>query len=156
MKFLVEVLNRQRKIRVSSNRIASKARKILKILQQSKKLKELEGSRVLTLSIVLLGSRKMKEINHRYRGKNYTTDVLSFPLSEKSKISEELYLGEIIICPEKAKAQSILYGVTLSEELQRLLVHGILHLLGYDHEGNAQEARRMKNLEKKILSKLKS
>lgn len=156
MKFQIEVLNRQRKIKVSLNRISSEARKILKILLQLKKLKRFEGAKTITLSIVLLGDKKMKEINFKYRGKNYTTDVLSFPFAEDNFFSEEVYLGEIIICPQKAKTQSILYGVTLLRELQRLLTHGILHLLGYDHEGSAEEAKKMRYLELKILSKLQS
>lgn len=158
MKILVEILNRQRKIKLSSKRLTTVARQIIRYLYQSKKLSkfQFEKNQILTISILLIGKERMKEINFKYRGKKYVTDVLSFSYLEKVSLSEEIYLGEILINPEKAKIQARQYGVSLWQEITRLLVHGVLHLFGYDHEVSHKEARKMRKLEQKILSNLKS
>ncbi len=157
MKILVEVLNRQRKIKLSSKRLKKIASQIIKYLYQSKEFSkfQFEKNQILTISIVLIGNERMREINFKYRGKKYVTDVLSFSYLEDINISKELYLGEILINPEKAKIQAREYEVSLWQEITRLLVHGILHLLGYDHEVSEKRARKMRKLEQKILSNLK-
>lgn len=158
MKISVEILNRQRKIKLSSKRLTTVVRQIIGYLYQSKKLSkfQIEKKHSITISIVLIGRERMKEINFKYRGKKYVTDVLSFSYVEKVGLSEEIYLGEILINPERAKIQARQYGVSLWQEITRLLVHGVLHLLGYDHEVSTGEARRMRKLEQEILSNLKS
>lgn len=95
------------------------------------------------ISLVLVGDAKMTELNKKYRGKNSTTDVLSF---------EEL--NEIFICLPQAKRQAKLLKTGLKTELTRLLVHGIVHLNGYDHEKSKADAKRMFVVEEKILKKL--
>jgi len=95
------------------------------------------------VSLVLVGDAKMKEVNKKYRQKNQTTDVLSF---------EEL--NEIFICLPVAKRQAKLLKTGLKPELTRLLVHGIVHLEGYNHEKSAREAKRMFAVEAKILNKI--
>lgn len=159
MKVSVEVINRQRKIRVSSRRVINLVKKILKFLYEvkNKNLFKLTGenSTMLSVSVIFVGERKMKELNFRYRGKKSTTDVLSFPYLEEEP-SGSLFLGEIIIDPKKVLSQAKQYNVNFSQELDRILVHGILHLIGYDHEGSAYEARKMRKLEEKILSFLQS
>lgn len=116
------------------------------------------------LSLVLVSDVKMKAINKKYRGHNLVTDVLSFE-----------GLNEIFICLPQAKRQAgsnspqpplnLRGGVLplfergargLDCELTRLLVHGIVHLKGYDHEKSAKEAERMFELERKILEKINS
>lgn len=156
MKIKVEIVDRQRKIRISSKRLATTARKILNLLLESTdkdKIKTL-NHKIILLSIVLIGRRKMKEINYKYRGKNYTTDVLSFSYLGNNNLSEEIYLGEILINPEKAKYQAITYKVSFWQEIKRLLIHGILHLFGYDHEISSKHAKKMLTLERKILERL--
>lgn len=155
MKFQVDVLNRQRKIRVSTDRLAREVRGILRALYEDRRLRKFNNLSSIEVSVVLVGERKMRELNARYRGKDSVTDVLSFSVADDKSYLEGLYLGEIIICPAKAKEQSKLYRVTLWQELRRLLIHGVLHLLGYDHERSAKEQRKMRNLEEKILSQLK-
>jgi len=90
------------------------------------------------LSIVLVGSGKMRKLNKQYRGKNRTTDVLSF---EGTKLSEfkiprgiETELGEIVICLREVKKNAKKFNSVFETELARVLIHGILHLLGYDHQ----------------------
>jgi probable rRNA maturation factor len=96
------------------------------------------------ISLVICGEQKIKEINKKYRHKNKVTDVLSF---EK--------LNEIFICLPQAKKQAKRQKRSLNYELTRLLVHGIVHLKGYDHELGEKEAAEMFNFENKILEKLK-
>jgi len=86
------------------------------------------------LSIVLVGSEKIKGLNKKYRGKNKPTDVLSFV----NVLCADL--GEIIICPEAVKQNSKKYKSDFKKELTRVLVHGILHLIGYNHEKSKKEA----------------
>lgn len=96
------------------------------------------------ISLVFVGDAKIKELNKKYRGKNKTTDVLSF---------EEL--NEIFICLPFAKKQAELLKTSLKAELTRLLTHGIVHLKGYNHAKSAEEAARMSKVEEKILRSLK-
>lgn len=89
------------------------------------------------VTISFVTPARIRSLNNEYRGKDYVTDVLSF------HIGDEMYpsmLGDIIICPHKAILQANEIGNTLEEELIFLALHGILHLLGYDHEDPAEEA----------------
>jgi probable rRNA maturation factor len=113
------------------------------------------------LSVILVGEKKMKNLNWLYRQKNQVTNVLSFPtFLKKDKIRsrdleiEEDDLGDIFICYPEALRETKKYQLTLKEELSRLLVHGFLHLLGYDHQ-KEKEAIKMERLEKRILKSLR-
>jgi probable rRNA maturation factor len=106
------------------------------------------------LSISILGKKKMQELNYQFRKKNYPTDVLSFPRNNKDFITPLHELGDILICLPVAKKQATEYQGTLKEELERLTVHGLLHLHGYDHELNKTEAKKMFRLQEKILNSL--
>ena len=76
----------------------------------------------------------MREANRRFRGKDATTDVLSFPGDDGPDVEGGCHLGDILISVERAGAQARQAGVPLERELRVLLLHGYLHLLGYDHE----------------------
>jgi probable rRNA maturation factor len=105
------------------------------------------------LSLVLIGNREMQKLNAGYRHKDYPTDVLSFPV--KGKIPAEIsLLGEVIISVEKAAEQARERSRTVEKEMVTLLIHGIVHLLGYDHERSAKDARAMSRLEKRIYRQL--
>lgn len=112
------------------------------------------GLRRSELSVVFVGDVLMKDLNTRYRGINRTTDVLSFPLTDSGFPDPGEPLGDIVISLPKAVEQSKAYGVTLHEELIRLLLHGLLHLVGYDHEKNAYQKRRMQKKERELLDAL--
>jgi probable rRNA maturation factor len=114
---------------------------------------DLVGERNAELSLALVSDGEMQELNAKYRGKDYSTDVLSFP-AEKNLPSTVRLLGDVIISVDKAASQARERGRTLDQEMTTLLVHGIVHLLGYDHERSAKEARRMKRLENKIYGRL--
>lgn len=111
----------------------------IKVLQYLKNKKE--------LSIVIVGDKKIKQLNWQYRKKNKITDVLSFE-------GEADFLGEIVICLSKAKRQAKKFNLPLKIEMSRLLIHGILHLLGYDHEKSLKEAKKMYALQDKLLTRL--
>ena len=86
---------------------------------------------------------EIKKINKRYRGKNKPTDVISFAYEDSEQFPGEEMLGEIYISIDTARRQSKELSHTLKYELQFLFVHGVLHLLGYTHETEKDDARMM-------------
>lgn len=95
---------------------------------------------MVELSIAVVDLAEMTELNERYRGKSGPTDVLSFECDDLCAVlapDDPVTLGDVVIAPQVAEAQAAEYGHTVEEELNLLLVHGILHLLGYDHEEDA-------------------
>lgn len=111
----------------------------------------------IELSINLVGEGRIKALNKKYRGKNRTTDVLSFPLekrvSAKTTADGIISLGDVFICLPIAKKSASKEGTSLSSELALLTIHGLLHLLGYDHETTRDE-KAMFKLQEKILKRL--
>lgn len=117
-------------------------------------------------SVTLTDNESIKELNLEYRGIDKATDVLSFPLIEylngKPQIqpvdtdpdSGRVFLGDIIISVEKAFEQAQNYGHSMERELSFLAVHGILHLLGYDHETETEE-KLMFSLQEDILNEMR-
>ncbi len=107
------------------------------------------------LSILVAGDMKMRRLNRQWRGIDKTTDVLSFSMLEGEGVSRDgaapLVLGDIIISAPRALAQAVEAGHSLEEEMLFLLVHGILHILGYDHEKGSKEKRRMEKKQKELL-----
>ncbi len=109
------------------------------------------------ITCILTGNEYITGINKKYRRKNRPTDVISFAYREDpipSLNGQKMPLGDIYLSLEKAYDQAAEYGVTFDEELKRLLVHGILHLTGYDHERSKKDASIMKNKEEEILNGL--
>ncbi len=108
------------------------------------------------LSVLFTGDAQVKKLNRQYRGKDQTTDVLSFSLLEGKKLktggAEKRVLGDVVISLPQAKRQARKAGKTMESEVAMLLVHGILHLLGYDH-GSKPEEKRMFGLQDRILRK---
>ncbi len=109
------------------------------ILKKEKKLKK-------DLSIALVGSERMRELNKKYRGKNLATDVLSFQYGDS---------GEVAICLPQVKKNAKRFKFTFKKELARVLIHGILHLLGYNHEGSKKTAKEMEKKQNYYLKQLK-
>lgn len=116
----------------------------------SEKVLKKESKKEFALSVVLVGQKIIKQLNKKYLGKNQTTDILAFPETEFSKlrISES---GEIVICPQVVKKNAKKFNSTFEKELNLVLIHGILHLFGYDHRKN-KEAGKMREKEKYYLS----
>lgn len=106
------------------------------------------------VSILLLDDSGIAGLNAQYRGKTGPTDVLSFPMytAEELRGLQPNVLGDVVISVESAARQAERAGCPLWEEMTRLLVHGVLHLLGFDHEGSAAAARAMRKRERAILA----
>jgi len=104
-----------------------------------------EKKKAIELSIALVRQGRIRELNKRYRGKNRVTDVLSFSYDGS---------GDIVICLGEVKKNARRFGTTFEKELSKVLIHGILHLLDYDHEKNEKEAEKMRKKEEYYLSQL--
>lgn len=108
------------------------------------------------LSIIFVDEDSIAELNKRWMDETGPTDVLSFPMDElrpgdDSEVSADSLLGDIVICPQVAATQAVSAGKPVGEEIQLLLVHGFLHLLGFDHAEPA-EHQRMFALQDQILA----
>ncbi|MFA5848160.1 MAG: rRNA maturation RNase YbeY [Thermodesulfovibrionales bacterium] len=154
MKVLIK--NRQRLIRTNLQNIICDSRKALRLL----------GLKKAELSILLVNDRGMKALNSMHRHIGKTTDVLSFPQNswQAGKLASNkvttgladlrtcgLVLGDVVINLQAAKRQAPEHGLSFNEEIRWLLVHGILHLIGYDHEKSKYAERKMREKEKKLL-----
>ncbi|MDD5560080.1 rRNA maturation RNase YbeY [Candidatus Methylomirabilis sp.] len=136
----LQVINRQRKIRLDT--------RFLKKVGQTTLVTA--GAHEAECGLLLVSDRAMTRLNRQYRGIAKSTDVLSFPMREGplASLSPNL-LGDVVISAEMADRQATAAGRSLRDELVALLIHGILHLLGYDHQ-TPSEAKRMKRLERQF------
>ncbi|MBN1960315.1 MAG: rRNA maturation RNase YbeY [Deltaproteobacteria bacterium] len=112
------------------------------------------------LSLLITDDQEIHELNKQWRGKDKPTDILSFSqLTARVKDLQELgpapLLGDIVISYDMVKRQATFYRCSLDEEIDRLLVHGVLHLLGHDHVNGGHQARIMKDAEKTLIRKLR-
>lgn len=103
-------------------------------------LMESAGEKDAELSVCLGDDSTIQKLNHQFRGQDCPTDVLSFSMREGEKVGQQYPLGDIFISVETAQRQAESFGNTLDEEINELLFHGFLHLLGYDHDGEARTA----------------
>ena len=127
-----------------------------KIKNINKKLKRFKKNEIF-LTILLSSDNEIKKLNKKFRKKNYSTDVLSFPfykkreLEKKLKNDKEIYLGDIIINLNKIKNKK--NKSVFSFEFTKLWIHGLVHLFGYDHK-KEKDFQKMVKIEKKFLSYL--
>ncbi len=105
------------------------------------------------LTIVLTDDAQLRELNRDYLGLDVPTDVLSFPASESDPETGATYLGDILISIPRAKIQAQAAGHRLEDEIQLLVVHGVLHLLGHDH-AEAEDKARMWAAQAEVLARL--
>ena len=140
----VWIKNRQKKIRTDNNEIRKTVKNVLKNLGYPK----------AEISILLTDDRQIQEINKKYLNRDRATDVIAFSLREGpfSDINPFL-LGDVVISLETACDQAQQNGVKLEEETKRLLIHGILHLVGYDHEVSNEQALAMRLKEEELFAK---
>lgn len=110
------------------------------------------GERATALTLRLASVSEMADLNQRYRGKTGATNVLSFPLEFPTETGIP-YIGDIVICPEVVEREAAEQHKPLDAHYAHLTVHGILHLLGYDHH-DEDEAIEMETLETQILAQL--
>ena len=122
-----------------------------------KTLKTLEIQDDYILSLIICGSISIRRINREYRGIDAVTDVISFALLDDDDVVEyedSVELGDIFINRSRVFSQAEEYGHSVKREFVFLFVHGLLHLLGYDHM-NEEDEKRMFSLQKKIVGDLK-
>jgi len=106
------------------------------------------GRRKRSLTIALADDRRVRMLNARDRRKDKPTNVLSYPSGERA------FLGDVVLARQTIWREASAQGKTAADHVAHLVVHGTLHLLGYDHETGEADARRMEALERRILAKL--
>ncbi len=134
--------NRQRKFKLNVASAKRSARLILEVL----------GKENAALSLLFVNDRAIQKFNQKFRKINKPTDVLSFPMGVSRVHPGVNILGDIVISLETAQKQAESLGHSLKREVGFLLVHGILHLLGWDHERSPQEAKKMYKKQREILN----
>jgi probable rRNA maturation factor len=133
---MIEVVNRQRTKKLTLKPWIKRTQDMLNAL----------GSSDSSVTIAFMSDRKIRSLNQQFRGINTPTDVLSFPNDP-----EEGQLGDIAISVETAARQAKENGLTLNEEIAQLILHGLIHLSGYDHETDNGEMNRLElRLRKKL------
>lgn len=139
---MVTVLNRQRGVRIDPAGLARRAQACLGEL----------GIPDAELCIVLVSDRAIQRLNRRYLGRSGPTDVLAFPMREgaRSDLNPEV-LGDVVVSVETAWRQARSRRVPLEEEIDLLVAHGLLHLLGYDHTGTSKDAARMYRKQRSLV-----
>jgi len=133
---MVEILNSQTKYRINKRALG----RLVEALVRRYRLKSPE------IGLALVGDQAIRRLNRRFLQEDKVTDVLSFPIGRKAA-DGKYYLGDIIIAPGRARRQAREKGHSLERELRALVVHGFLHLLGFDHfEGIEEEEARLQKL----------
>jgi len=138
----VELTSKHRKRGVQAGRIRAEAERLLCILGIDSEL-----------SVALIGDDEMQSLNARFRGKDRPTDVLAFPMEAQGPPVSRL-LGDVVISIDTAARQAAERNVEITDEIRVLLVHGVLHLIGYDHERSPAEARRMFAKQRQVVGLL--
>lgn len=137
------IVNLQRKVQIKSDDFKAFVESLPRVVEEA---------HASEFSVAFVSDRRMKELNGFFRGKTTTTDVLSFPHEpdEFEPLAPEggtlTFLGDIVISVEQAQRQAAENGMTLDTEIKQLILHGLLHLCGYDHETDKGEmnARELK------------
>jgi probable rRNA maturation factor len=124
---MVEVVNRQRRLQLDMEAWSNFATSALNAIGKSES----------SATIAFVSDKRIRELNHQFRGIDKATDVLSFPAEE------ELNLGDVAVSVETAATQARENGLTLDQEIAQLILHGLLHLSGYDHETDNGEMNRL-------------
>jgi probable rRNA maturation factor len=136
----LKLINLQRKVSITNSQFDA-------FLEQCGKIDEVSGN---TFSVAVVSDSRMKQLNQLFRGKNLTTDVLSFPHHPDEFDPDKSNLGDIVISAEQAQKQAAENGLDLDAEIKQLILHGVLHLCGFDHETDDGEmnARELELREK--------
>ena len=134
---MIEVVNRQRRLQIETRTWSTFATKALAAI----------GKGESSATVAFVSDKKIRELNRQFRGIDKATDVLSFP----SDGPDESDLGDIAVSIDTAAAQAKENGLKLDEEIAQLILHGLLHLSGYDHETDNGEMNRLElRLRKKL------
>jgi rRNA maturation RNase YbeY len=141
---IVRLRNLQRKFAISPRRVRSWAASVLAGL----------GLNKAELGLLLVGDRKIRELNRLFRKTDRSTNVLAFPIETAPPENRPYLLGDVVISVETAAREAAEAGISLDERLMVLLVHGILHLKGLDHERSFHDSKRMAGEERRLLKNI--
>jgi probable rRNA maturation factor len=131
---MIEIVNRQRRRKIVAKQWREFTGKALRAI----------GGDSRSATIVFVSDDAIKKLNRRFRGKSLATDVLSFPAgAEPFEVLDRKHLGDVVISVERAAAQAKENGLSFSGEVEQLILHGLLHLCGYDHETDKGEMNRL-------------
>ena len=131
---MIEVINRQRKLPIDCERWQAFTARALKLTRVG----------AADVAVIFVSDRAMREINRTWRGNRGTTDVLSFPANQDEfEKLDGLNLGDILISIEQAARQAKEHRLSFENEIAQLILHGLLHLSGYDHETDQGEMNRL-------------
>jgi probable rRNA maturation factor len=139
----IQIDNNQKRIKIDKRKIRSTIIKLFKQLNCTEK----------EISISFVGNETIQQLNYQYRDKDKPTDVLSFSLQEGDfgNINPHI-LGDIVISVDTAAANALKRSVSLEEEINFLIIHGLLHLLGYNHENTTkEETKKMQTKERDLF-----
>ena len=123
------------------------------VMKLAETILDMVGESRSELGIELVNDRRMRGLNRQYRAKDVSTDVLAFSMRESPGPVSSL-LGDVVICIPVVVRQAQARGHSIDKEFTILLIHGILHLCGYDHERGQREARRMHRRERSLLDRV--
>ncbi len=138
---MIEVVNRQRKKKIEPEAWTTIASEMLKAIGKSQS----------SATVAFVSDTKIRELNRRFRGIDSATDVLSFPDAATTRQRQGQNLGDIAVSVEQAERQAKENGLRFQEEISQLILHGLLHLCGYDHETDNGEMNRLElRLRKKL------
>ena len=127
---------------------------LARLRQSAERLLRVCGHPDSELSLLIVTDPAMREMNRHYRGKDKATNVLSFPMGEGRELPNDTLLGDIVISADTATREARELKVPVGKRLRWLLIHGLVHLLGYDHELSAAEARLMETREHELQHQL--
>jgi len=131
---MIEIINRQRQRKIITKLWRDFAKRALEVI----------GSHEPDVTIVFVGDAAIKKLNREFRGKDYVTDVLSFPAkAEAFERQNKGNLGEVVISVQRAAEQAKQNQLSFRREVEQLILHGLLHLSGYDHETDNGEMDRL-------------
>ena len=130
---MLEIFNNQRKFKLVWSKFREFAERAINLIPETENK---------SATIAFVSDLKMRELNRKFRAKNSTTDVLSFPFEADEFDLETNNLGDIVISVEQAERQARENNLTIENEIKQLILHGILHLCGYDHETDTGEMNR--------------
>jgi len=140
---MIEVVNRQRKLPIDCGHWQVFLQKVMQAVP----------TEAANVTLAFVSDRAMRELNRLWQHKRGTTDVLSFPAEQDEfETSEGARLGDIVISIEQAERQAAENGLTLDDEIAQLILHGLIHLCGYDH---ATDNGEMNRLELRLRARLK-
>jgi probable rRNA maturation factor len=140
---MIEVINRQRRRKIDTKQWLEFTETAMSALPTEKR----------EATVVFVSDGAIRKLNREFRGRDYATDVLSFPAhAEPFETEAQFQLGEVVISVERAEEQARQNNLRFEREIQQLILHGLLHLCGYDHETDDGEMNR---LELKLRKKLR-